>query len=468
MIRTEDVMLILLALQLLSYEVDDNISDVESDLKAHINEQRRLNRSLPDDKVRVTWESFCSRLSESHFRRMFRMTQNMFKGLCNRIIDCIGSDVFRSEQYLREKTGGEERIGKSPLISGEVKCALSIRMLAGGSYLDLVPLFNVSSGHLYVVLETFLAWILATFEFPLTRLLRDQNWSALQELAAEFAAKTDGVFYGPFGALDGLAVRIRSPSLKEVSDPGNYYCRKGFYALNVQAICDMKKRFLWCLTSNKGSTHDSTAFANSRLYGLLQELASDLYEKGLFIVGDSAYGLTPFLLVPYDQNEIKRHGGDVDGSLDSFNFHLSSCRINIECAFGELVMRWGILWRTLLFNLKKAQDIVMVCMLLQNYIIDNRDGDGSEKDSHYFLSFNIDIDETQARLYAETGEMPRAVVTDNNEPARRGRRTVLEEGLSEVGNNVRRRMSVELAAREMRRPLQKDMQYNSYGHIYFS
>ena len=75
---------------------------------------------------------------------------------------------------MREKTGGEERIGKSPLISGEVKCALSIRMLAGGSYLDLVPLFNVSSGHLYVVLETFLAWILATFEFPLTRLLRDQ------------------------------------------------------------------------------------------------------------------------------------------------------------------------------------------------------------------------------------------------------------------------------------------------------
>ena len=59
----------------------------------------------------------------------------------------------------------------------------------------------------------------------------------------------------------------------EVPDPGNYYCPKGFYALNVQAICDRKKRFLWCLTGHKGGTHDSKAFFETKLYDLLESMA---------------------------------------------------------------------------------------------------------------------------------------------------------------------------------------------------
>jgi DDE superfamily endonuclease len=146
-----------------------------------------------------------------------------------------------------------------------VKLALSIRILAGGSYLDIVPMFQVSTSWLYTIFEDFLEWILQAFEFPLTRILRERKLGLLEDIANRFAEKTNGTFYGVFGSLDGLAIRIRSPTLKEVSDPGNYYCRKGFYALNVQAICDRSKRFLWCFPSNKGSTHDSSAFAASRL-----------------------------------------------------------------------------------------------------------------------------------------------------------------------------------------------------------
>jgi hypothetical protein len=75
-------------------------------------------------------------------------------------------------------------------------------------------------------------------------------------------------FLGCIGALDGLAVKIRCPMLSDlISDPGNYYCRNGFYdALNVQAICDkLLHRLLWVKTGNKGSTHDSTAFDGTRL-----------------------------------------------------------------------------------------------------------------------------------------------------------------------------------------------------------
>jgi hypothetical protein len=69
------------------------------------------------------------------------------------------------------------------MIAGEVKTAIAIRMLAGGSYLDLVPLFDVSISRLYQVLDDFLDWIIRTLEFQLVPWLRASNWDALIERA---------------------------------------------------------------------------------------------------------------------------------------------------------------------------------------------------------------------------------------------------------------------------------------------
>ena len=275
--------------------------------------------------------------------------------------------------------------------------------------------------------------------------------------------KNNGILYGPFGAIDRLAVRIQSPGLSKVSDPGNYYCRKGFYALNVQAIVDKRKRFLWTYPSNKGSTHDSAAFQGSRLFQLLCEMGNDFSNHGLFPVGDSAYGLAPFLLVPYDGKELEE---DLDHSLDSFNFHLSSCRIYVECAFGELVMRWGIFWRTLLFDLKKCTKIIQVGILLHNFIIDEREG--FNKDASYFQNFSISMDPIQQQITDQTNEIPRALVTDNNEPGQAGRHSIEEDALRLKGIEIRNRLTVKLAANGRRRPILHDMQYNAYGHVYFT
>lgn len=54
-------------------------------------------------------------------------------------------------------------------------------------------------------------------------------------------------------------------------------------------------------------------------------------------------------LMPYKSNVIL--ACDIDGALDSFNFPMSSCRIYIECAFGELVMRLEIFWRMICFHI---------------------------------------------------------------------------------------------------------------------
>lgn len=64
------------------------------------------------------------------------------------------------------------------LIPGEVKVAISLRQLAGGLYLDLAPLFDVSMGHIYRIFDDFFDWVLKAFVFPLARYIYEENWGA--------------------------------------------------------------------------------------------------------------------------------------------------------------------------------------------------------------------------------------------------------------------------------------------------
>lgn len=454
-----DFLLIATSSLVLTLEAVEFIEQEESTaLKEHIKEQRRLCRSLPAEKTRPTWTGFCHRISDIHFRRQFRMSRNTFSNLCSLLSSVVGNDRFRPESMVISSRNTASLLHRGGLIPGEIKVAISIRILAGGSYLDLVPLFDVSSAKIYVILEEFIDWVLRTFQFPLVDYLHDENWNALSAIAEPFSYGSNGILSGVIGAIDGLAVRIRSPRLSEVSDPGNYYCRKGFFALNVQAICDKSKRFLWCYTSNKGSTHDSVAFSNSRLHSLLAVKALCLREKGFYLVGDSAYNLTEFLLVPYSSDDVRNDDSNI---YDAFNFFLSSCRIYIECAFGELVMRWGILWRTLRFDLVKCQQIVQVCMLLHNHIKnDNRNENQDDING-------IDQDWRPTAQLATNGERAFPLVTDNNEENISGRRSVSQECSRRRGDQIRRSLAVLLHVHGMDRPVHSGMRYNQYGHVVF-
>jgi hypothetical protein len=48
----------------------------------------------------------------------------------------------------------------------------------------------------------------------------------------------------------------------------------------------------------------------------------------------------------------------------------SQLRINVECSFGMLVNRWGILWQPMRCDLRKVPRVVLACMKLHNFIID--------------------------------------------------------------------------------------------------
>ena len=139
----------------------------------------------------------------------------------------------------------------------------------------------------------------------------------LQRITSEFSTKSNGILKGCFGAIDGWLVKIKCPTLLEVNNPGKYMSRKGFFALNVQAIVDKRKRILWRHIGQKGSSHDSTVFKNTKLYQHLVLISNDLYEKGLYLVGDSAYSIRSFLLCPYDNT---RPNTKEDSTASSYFF----------------------------------------------------------------------------------------------------------------------------------------------------
>lgn len=82
------------------------------------------------------------------------MEEDVFDKLCAAISDQMGEDRFRPEAYLSLKDNGKKKT--LPPIAGEIKVAFCLRLLAGGSYLDLMPLLSVSSTHIHDVFEQFL------------------------------------------------------------------------------------------------------------------------------------------------------------------------------------------------------------------------------------------------------------------------------------------------------------------------
>ena len=391
-----DLDLALILVALLSFQqqlhlLDYEISTVASQLKREEYKRVWKRHSRSQDKANTQgksnqlWHDIFDRTADPIFRRKFRLSKTSFIALCKRINEVVGPKEFRPANSANQ----------SKFTCGEIRVAVGLRILAGGSYLDLFQSsYGVdSSKTVYAYFHTLIKWINKSFSFPLVAELRkfeDSNKSTfLAKKAAEFALDSEGVFYGVIGALDGLAVRIQQPASKEIPDPGNYFCRKKFFALNVQAICDRSRRFLWVSTGHKGSSHDSTAFQDTRLASYLEELEPKLSKAGFFIVGDSAYPLSPFMIVPFPDA--------VPGSMeDSFNYWQSNSRIRVECAFGELIQRWGLFWRTLRFSIKVCDNIIKAAMLLNNHIIDQEED--KEADQAFFQSFPLSLEVSRFRF----------------------------------------------------------------------
>ena len=121
-----------------------------------------------------------------------------------------------------------DRTGR--FVLGEVKLALVLHMLAGGSYLDLCLLYEVRMSYSHQVFHAVIqGWILDDRLVKINGIDYIQDWVRLEKVAVQFAKSSGGLLNGSIGAIDGWIVRIKNPSNRDnIPNPGSFYSRKGF------------------------------------------------------------------------------------------------------------------------------------------------------------------------------------------------------------------------------------------------
>ncbi|XP_070571964.1 uncharacterized protein [Ptychodera flava] len=166
------------------------------------------------------------------------------------------------------------------------------------------------------------------------------------------------------GAIDGTHIPILAPEL----NPSDYFNRKGFYSIILQAISDDNYCFTNVCVGWAGSVHDARVFSNSGIFRKLQQ--NNLFpnttenisgvDVPLVLLGDPANPLLPNLMKPFSDN------GRLTPEQNQYSKRLSSARIVIENAFGRAKGRWRCLLKRNDCNLDIIPTIISACCILHN------------------------------------------------------------------------------------------------------
>ncbi|XP_063813276.1 uncharacterized protein LOC135051001 [Pseudophryne corroboree] len=170
------------------------------------------------------------------------------------------------------------------------------------------------------------------------------------------------------GAIDGTHIPIIAPR----DNPADYYNRKGWHSIVLQAVVDHKYCFTDVFIGWPGRSHDARVLANSDLYSIAEDkLGGWLFprEKSVIVhgvdipvhlIGDAAYPLQRWLMKGYTQHV------HLSPEQTSYTHALSSARMAVENAFGRLKGRWRCLMKRNDVDLKIMPDIVAACCILHN------------------------------------------------------------------------------------------------------
>ncbi len=287
-----------------------------------------------------------SRNNPRKFQRYYRLHREDFFDVHDKIKEDIESD----KKYADLSSG-------SP-IPTILKLAITLRFLAGGSYLDIAFGYEVHESSVYVVVWDVLEAInkhVDNIKFPYGDEIK------LRDLEQSFMKFHNGNFPGTVAAGDGIVFRIwKPPGFAVDENITSFFNRKGFYGYGMQGFCDGNCKFVHISMKTCSSTHDSTAYIVS---GMSKIIEQGLLPPWAHIVLDDAYNCSQQELTPWK-------GRDLTPEKDTFNYFLSLNRQCIERAFGILVQRWGVFWRAMRVAFHRIPLIITVCCKLHNMCID--------------------------------------------------------------------------------------------------
>nr|XP_037290847.1 protein ANTAGONIST OF LIKE HETEROCHROMATIN PROTEIN 1-like [Rhipicephalus microplus] len=190
-------------------------------------------------------------------------------------------------------------------------------------------------------------------------------------------------FPDTIGCIDGNYIPVRCPACKVRSV---YVNQHHYPSLTLQGICDNRKRFL-----------DVSTGAPSKIHDAVSKKLPQLCARKYHILGDAAYPSREYLMTP------NRDYGSLDASDKAFNAKLSSTRVLIENAFGELKGRFRQLQRADLTTVDNMTKFTLACCVLHNICIDNGDSpDGLVPGMHLNTQSANDPNPSGARVHSGT------------------------------------------------------------------
>ena len=180
-------------------------------------------------KEHSKWSTESARFSDRMFFRLFQMYRPCFNHLCTKIERAVGPSKFKSEKYIEELASLGNSTRQSSMynaskyttgtyLSGELKLAITLRYLAGASYLDLYLWSNYDPNHLVAVIKHVIQFWLCNDKVLSIDIYRDvlPNPRRMSKITSDFAVCSSGILSGCFGALDGWLVKVKCPTLFEV------------------------------------------------------------------------------------------------------------------------------------------------------------------------------------------------------------------------------------------------------------
>ncbi|CAG4972049.1 unnamed protein product [Colias eurytheme] len=278
-------------------------------------------------------------LSDTEFKNRFRLSKEAFLFLC---------------RELKEKSS----LKSSKRISLEHKVLCALSFYATGSYQRIVGMAKylgqtTVSKYVREVTDALVnPLILNKFvKFPTTR---EQRNIVKNKFYTKFGIP------GVIGCIDGSHFHIFTPK-RDMEHL--FYCRKHFYSLNVQMICDSECRILNINAKYGGATHDAFIWENSQANRYIQDLHRN--NEQVWFLGDSGYPQRPWLMTPItDAAE-----GTPQAKYTTIH---GKARVVIENTFGRLKNRWRCLSkdRTLHYTPERCASIIMACSVLHNLALD--------------------------------------------------------------------------------------------------
>ena len=161
---------------------------------------------------------------------------------------------------------------------------------------------------------------------------------------------------------------VAHPSSASVYESHGLLQRKGFYSVILQAVVDHNLLFTDLFIGWPGSVHDARVLANSALYRRCNSkewlqgdsLRVNNTNLSIFLIGDSAYPLLPWLIKPFSTSP------SLSLQQKTFNYRICRGRVVVELAFGRLKARWRRLLKRNDMLVTNVPNVIAACCTLHN------------------------------------------------------------------------------------------------------